>query len=90
MPTTDTPQASKNIPLALQSLFYNLQYNDMSVSTKNLTKSFGWDANESFMQVRHVTVVKDGTRSVSICLFGDVVTPAGRNGRVPSGVLRCW
>ena len=66
MPTTDTPQASKNIPLALQSLFYNLQYNDVSVSTKNLTKSFGWDANESFMQVRvrRVTVLAtDRTRS---------------------------
>ena len=51
MPTTDTPHASKNIPLALQSLFYKLQYNDASVSTKDLTRSFGWDANESFMQV---------------------------------------
>lgn len=51
MPTTDTPQHPNNIPLALQSLFYKLQYNDASVSTKHLTRSFGWDANESFMQV---------------------------------------
>ncbi|GJN10199.1 hypothetical protein PR202_ga28273 [Eleusine coracana subsp. coracana] len=39
-----------SIPLALQSLFYKLQYNDSSVSTKELTKSFGWDMHDSFMQ----------------------------------------
>ncbi|CAN8259679.1 unnamed protein product [Cochlearia groenlandica] len=50
MPTTanDSPEAS--IPLALQSLFYKIQYNDTSASTKELTKSFGWDTHDSFMQ----------------------------------------
>ncbi|CAD6229664.1 unnamed protein product [Miscanthus lutarioriparius] len=44
----DTP--SGNIPLALQSLFYKLQHCDNSVATKELTKSFGWDSYDSFMQ----------------------------------------
>ncbi|KQK09967.1 ubiquitin carboxyl-terminal hydrolase 13 isoform X2 [Brachypodium distachyon] len=48
MPTVDTPSGS--IPLALQSLFYKLQYGDSSISTKELTKSFGWDSYDSFMQ----------------------------------------
>jgi ubiquitin carboxyl-terminal hydrolase 7 len=49
MPHSDTA-ATSNIPLALQSMFYKLQYQDSSVSTKDLTQTFGWDANESFMQ----------------------------------------
>ncbi|CAM0883475.1 unnamed protein product [Alopecurus aequalis] len=48
MPTVDTPPGS--IPLALQSLFYKLQHGDSSISTKELTKSFGWNSYESFMQ----------------------------------------
>ncbi len=50
MPTTENDMPSNSIPLALQSLFYKLQYSDMSVSTKDLTKSFGWDTYDSFMQ----------------------------------------
>eukprot|EP00252_Welwitschia_mirabilis_P016659 TRINITY_DN3688_c0_g1_i1.p1 TRINITY_DN3688_c0_g1~~TRINITY_DN3688_c0_g1_i1.p1 ORF type:complete len:1121 (+),score=247.00 TRINITY_DN3688_c0_g1_i1:261-3623(+) len=50
MPTTENDLPSKSIPLALQSLFYKLQYSDTSVSTKDLTKSFGWDTYDSFMQ----------------------------------------
>ncbi|XP_055831418.1 ubiquitin C-terminal hydrolase 12-like isoform X2 [Solanum dulcamara] len=50
MPTTENDNPSGSIPLALQSLFYKLQYSDISVATKELTKSFGWDSNESFMQ----------------------------------------
>ena len=34
----------------LQHLFYKLQYSDTSVATKELTKSFGWDTYDSFMQ----------------------------------------
>ncbi|CAA0841356.1 Ubiquitin carboxyl-terminal hydrolase 13 [Striga hermonthica] len=44
----DMPTAS--IPLALQSLFYKLQYSDSSVATKELTKSFGWDTYDAFLQ----------------------------------------
>ncbi|XP_058105755.1 ubiquitin C-terminal hydrolase 12 isoform X1 [Magnolia sinica] len=50
MPTTENDMPSGSIPLALQSLFYKLQYTDNSVATKELTKSFGWDTYDSFMQ----------------------------------------
>ncbi|KAH7420842.1 hypothetical protein KP509_13G025300 [Ceratopteris richardii] len=50
MPTTENDVPSNSIPLALQSLFYKIQYTDTSVSTKDLTKSFGWDTFDSFMQ----------------------------------------
>ncbi|XP_071724792.1 ubiquitin C-terminal hydrolase 12-like isoform X2 [Rutidosis leptorrhynchoides] len=50
MPTTENDIPSSSIPLALQSLFYKLQYSDSSVATKELTKSFGWDTYDSFMQ----------------------------------------
>ncbi|KAG9160409.1 hypothetical protein Leryth_008815 [Lithospermum erythrorhizon] len=50
MPTTENDIPTGSIPLALQSLFYKLQYSDTSVATKELTKSFGWDTYDSFMQ----------------------------------------
>ena len=50
MPTTESEDPSSSIPLALQSLFYKLQYSDATVATKDLTKSFGWDTYDSFMQ----------------------------------------
>ncbi|KAI3847192.1 hypothetical protein MKX03_033299 [Papaver bracteatum] len=51
MPTTESDLASGgSIPLALQSLFYKLQYSKDSVATKELTKSFGWNSHQSFMQ----------------------------------------
>nr|GFC01960.1 ubiquitin carboxyl-terminal hydrolase 12-like [Tanacetum cinerariifolium] len=50
MPTAENDMPSGGIPLALQSLFYKLQYIETSVATKELTKSFGWDSYESFMQ----------------------------------------
>jgi hypothetical protein len=50
MPTTENDTPSGSIPLALQSLFYKLQHSDNSVATKELTKSFGWDSYDSFMQ----------------------------------------
>ena len=42
--------SKKSIPLALQRLFYRLQFGENSVSTKDLTNSFGWDAADSFQQ----------------------------------------
>eukprot|EP00217_Crustomastix_stigmatica_P013559 CAMPEP_0183795834 /NCGR_PEP_ID=MMETSP0803_2-20130417/5345_1 /TAXON_ID=195967 /ORGANISM="Crustomastix stigmata, Strain CCMP3273" /LENGTH=997 /DNA_ID=CAMNT_0026040337 /DNA_START=433 /DNA_END=3426 /DNA_ORIENTATION=- len=50
LPTTESDRADKSIPLALQSLFYKLQYSETSVATKDLTRSFGWDASDAFMQ----------------------------------------
>ena len=43
MHTTDGEDPENSIPLSLQRIFYKLQYSDTSVSTKQLTKSFGWD-----------------------------------------------
>jgi len=50
VPTADGEDPEKSIPLALQRIFYKLQYSDTSVSTKQLTKSFGWDTYDTFMQ----------------------------------------
>lgn len=42
---------TSNIPLALQRLFLKLQlYRNKPVSTKELTKSFGWDTWDTFTQ----------------------------------------
>ncbi|KAK2160538.1 hypothetical protein LSH36_131g04007 [Paralvinella palmiformis] len=47
---TENDDASKSVTLALQRIFYELQFNDKPVGTKKLTKSFGWDSVDSFMQ----------------------------------------
>lgn len=52
MPTTDGEDPEKSIPLSLQRIFYKLQYSDNSVSTKQLTKSFGWDTYATAMLSR--------------------------------------
>eukprot|EP00798_Chlamydomonas_sp_ICE-L_P022134 gene22134-29196_t len=50
MPTLESDEASKNLPMGLQSVFYKLQYSKTCVSTKDLTKSFGWGTYDAFMQ----------------------------------------
>lgn len=50
MPTADVEDASKSLPLALQRLFFKLQYSRTAVSTKDLTKSFGWGTYDAFLQ----------------------------------------
>ncbi|KAI9308034.1 hypothetical protein BJ944DRAFT_237359 [Cunninghamella echinulata] len=47
---TQREDPTKNVALALQRLFYNLEYASDSVGTTELTKSFGWDSADSFMQ----------------------------------------
>ena len=47
---TDTDDPTKSVPLSLQRVFFHLQNNNYAVGTKELTKSFGWDAMDSFMQ----------------------------------------
>ncbi|KAJ1554488.1 hypothetical protein HK405_004931 [Cladochytrium tenue] len=47
---TEQDEPTKSIPLALQRVFYQLQYSETPVGTTELTKSFGWDAVDSFMQ----------------------------------------
>ncbi len=39
---TESDDSSKSVPLALQRVFYELQFSDKPVGTKKLTKSFGW------------------------------------------------
>lgn len=41
---------SRSVALALQRVFYELQFSDKPVGTKKLTKSFGWETLDSFMQ----------------------------------------
>ena len=50
LPTSDADVPAKSIPLAMQTLFYKLQFDAKSVGTKDLTQSFGWDSYEAFQQ----------------------------------------
>lgn len=50
MPTSESDDPSKSMPLALQSVFYKLQYSRTPPSTKDLTKSFGWNTYDAFFQ----------------------------------------
>ena len=47
---TESDDPAKSVPLALQRVFYELQFSDKPVGTKKLTKSFGWETLDSFMQ----------------------------------------
>jgi len=47
---TESDDSQKSVGLALQRVFYELQTLDKPVGTKKLTKSFGWETLESFMQ----------------------------------------
>uniref|UniRef100_A0A1B0CS05 ubiquitinyl hydrolase 1 n=1 Tax=Lutzomyia longipalpis TaxID=7200 RepID=A0A1B0CS05_LUTLO len=47
---TEADDSSKSVALALQRVFQELQFSDKPVGTKKLTKSFGWETLDSFMQ----------------------------------------
>ncbi|XP_040571278.1 ubiquitin carboxyl-terminal hydrolase 7 [Lepeophtheirus salmonis] len=47
---TEADDSSKSVALALQRVFNDLQFLDKAVGTKKLTKSFGWETLDSFMQ----------------------------------------
>lgn len=47
---TESDDSAKSVALALQRVFYELQFSDKPVGTKKLTKSFGWETLDSFMQ----------------------------------------
>lgn len=47
---TDEDDPENSVALAMQRVFYELQYADVPVGTRKLTKSFGWDAVDSFLQ----------------------------------------
>ncbi|XP_018496359.1 ubiquitin carboxyl-terminal hydrolase 7 [Galendromus occidentalis] len=47
---TESDDSAKSVALALQRVFHELQFSDKPVGTKKLTKSFGWETLDSFMQ----------------------------------------
>ncbi|KAJ2697853.1 ubiquitin-specific protease ubp15 [Coemansia sp. IMI 209128] len=47
---TEADDPKRSVALALQRVFYNLQVSGDAVDTTELTKSFGWDSHDSFMQ----------------------------------------
>jgi ubiquitin carboxyl-terminal hydrolase 7 len=47
---TENDDTIKSVPFALQRVFYDLQFSDKSVGTKKLTRSFGWETLDTFMQ----------------------------------------
>lgn len=47
---TESDDSNKSVALALQRVFHELQFSDKPVGTKKLTKSFGWETLDSFMQ----------------------------------------
>ena len=49
MPTQDQ-DTNLSVALALQRLFYELQHSDKAVSTKKLTRAFGWKTLDILMQ----------------------------------------
>uniref|UniRef100_A0A915NQT1 USP domain-containing protein n=1 Tax=Meloidogyne floridensis TaxID=298350 RepID=A0A915NQT1_9BILA len=47
---TDEDNPDSSVALAMQRVFFELQFSDSPVGTKKLTKSFGWDSIDSFLQ----------------------------------------
>jgi len=50
MDTSQDNMSEPTMALALQKLFYRMQFEKQAVDTKTLTKSFGWDSGEVFTQ----------------------------------------
>jgi ubiquitin carboxyl-terminal hydrolase 7 len=50
VPTSEDEVASASMPLALQSVFYKLQFTPGPVSIKHLAASLGWDTTDAFQQ----------------------------------------
>ncbi|CAO3702673.1 unnamed protein product [Rhizopus stolonifer] len=47
---TDSDEPSNSTALALQRLFFSLQFSNYAVSTIEVTRSFGWNTVDAFMQ----------------------------------------
>lgn len=47
---TEADDSSRSVAMGLQGVFYDLQFSERMVGTKNLTKSFGWNTVDSFTQ----------------------------------------
>jgi ubiquitin carboxyl-terminal hydrolase 7 len=50
MMQTEQDDQIKSVPFALQRVFYDLQFFEKSAGTKKLTRSFGWETLDTFMQ----------------------------------------
>ncbi len=48
--TNDNVDSVKSVPFALQRVFYDSQFSEKSVGTKKLTRSFGLETLDTFMQ----------------------------------------
>lgn len=74
----------RSVALALQRVFYELQFSDKPVGTKKLTKSFGWETLDSFMQHD----VQEFLRvSVPICLRNNVPKRFNAADRIEHAIL---
>jgi len=74
---TESDDSQKSVGLALQRVFYELQFMDKPVGTKKLTKSFGWEALDSFMQhdvqeFLRVLLDKLETKMKTTCVEGTI------------------
>ncbi|KAK2714285.1 hypothetical protein QYM36_008742 [Artemia franciscana] len=74
---TESDDSTRSVALALQRVFYELQFSDKPVGTKKLTKSFGWETLDSFMQhdvqeFLRVLLDKLESKMKSTCVEGTV------------------
>lgn len=74
---TESDDTQRSVALALQRVFYELQFSDRPVGTKKLTKSFGWETLDSFMQhdvqeFLRVLLDKLESKMKSTCVEGTV------------------
>lgn len=63
---TESDDTQRSVALALQRVFYELQFSDRPVGTKKLTKSFGWETLDSFMQHDVQVILKPYTEASMI------------------------
>lgn len=50
MMPTEEDDSQNSVALAMQRVFYELQFSSEAVETKKLTNSFGWHTEDSFLQ----------------------------------------
>jgi ubiquitin C-terminal hydrolase len=79
IPTSGEEDASVCIPLALQRLFCRMQTESAAVSTKELTKAFGWTEWETYVQhdiqeFCRVLLAKLEEKIAGTCLEGQIAT----------------
>lgn len=91
LPTQDSDDWKTNIPFALQRLFFRLQFCAKPVSTEELTASFGWTSDDSFVQhdVHELNcVLLDNLESKMKGTAADGMIPALFSGKL-TNYIRC-